>query len=55
MRKNTQKTRRVFLGFFQAFAAQFVAEIHSSYLTDSGANKRETRKTTIQPFSLVYF
>jgi len=34
--KKPRNTLRSFACFFQAFAAQLIAEIHSSYLTDSG-------------------
>ncbi len=37
--KKTRNTPGSFACFFQAFAAQLITEIHSSYLTDSGENK----------------
>ncbi len=43
--KKPRNTPRSFACFFQVFAAQLIAEIHSIYLTDSGEKRKKPKKT----------
>ncbi len=49
--KKPRNTPGSFACFFQAFAAQLIAEIHSSYLTDSGETLLSRRLAIFPPLN----